>query len=131
MNDSGVVIDHVRYKSNAPWPVPELGQESLQLVSVDLDNHFASSWVLSELQLGIEDSLNAHSIHLYPNPAQSVLTIESNLKIEMLQAFNSMGQKVGAWTNLSNRTELDVSSWADGSYIILINGSQALRFIHQ
>ena len=131
MNASGVVIDHVRYHTSSPWPVPELGLESLQLVSVDLDNHFASSWVLSELQLGIEDSLNAHSIHLYPNPAQSVLTIESNLKIEMLQAFNSMGQKVGAWTNLSNRTELDVSSWADGSYIILINGSQALRFIHQ
>ena len=120
-----------KLSDSTKWPVPVVGQESLQLVSIDLDNHFASSWVLSELQLGIEDSLIYHAIRLYPNPAKSVLTIESNLKIEMLQAFNSMGQKVGAWTNLSNRTELDVSSWADGSYIILINGSQALRFIHQ
>jgi hypothetical protein len=29
------------------------------------------------------------------------------------------------------RTELDVLSWSDGSYIILINGSHAMRFIHQ
>ena len=131
MNASGVVIDHVRYKTSAPWPVPVLGLESLQLVSVDLDNHFGSSWVLNELQIGIEESLSSHSIRLYPNPSNSVLTIESDLGIEMLQAFNSMGQKIGTWSSLSKRMVLDVSSWSDGSYIILINGSQTMRFIHQ
>jgi hypothetical protein len=131
MNTSGVVIDHVRYKTSAPWPVPVLGQESLQLVSVDLDNHFASSWVLNEIQIGLEESLISHAIRLYPNPAKSFLTIESNLGIDMIQAFNSMGQKIGTWSSLSKRTELDVSSWSDGSYIILINGSHAMRFIHQ
>ena len=131
MNTSGLVIDHVRYKTSAPWPVPVLGQESLQLVSVDLDNHFASSWVLNEIQIELEESLISHAIRLYPNPAKSVLTIESNLGIEMIQAFNSMGQKIGTWSSLSKRTELDVSSWSDGSYIILINGSHAMRFIHQ
>ena len=131
MNSSGIVIDHVRYQTTAPWPIPLFVQESLQLLSVDLDNHFASSWVLNELYVGVDEILESHAIRLYPNPSNSVITIESNEDIYLMQAFNGMGQEVGSWYSLSKRTELDVSSWSDGAYIILINGNKTIRFIHQ
>ena len=131
MNSSGIVIDHVRYQTTAPWPIPLFVQESLQLLSVDLDNHFASSWVLNELYVGVDEVLESHAIRLYPNPSNSVITIESNEDIYLMQAFNGMGQEVGSWSSLSKRTELDVSSWSDGAYIILINGNKTIRFIHQ
>ncbi|MDE0871884.1 MAG: CotH kinase family protein, partial [Flavobacteriales bacterium] len=131
MNAVGMVIDHVRYESEAPWPIPAMGLESLQLISADRDNHFASSWMLNELQIGIEEPWASSAVRVYPNPSKSSVWIESRSSIEMIQAFNGLGQQIHVWFGLSNRTELDVSSWSNGTYVLLINGSKTIRLIRQ
>jgi hypothetical protein len=131
MNAVGMVVDHVRYEPEAPWPIPAMGTESLQLISADLDNHFASSWMLNELQIGIEEPPASSDVRVYPNPSKSSVWVESRASIELIQAFNGLGQQIHIWFGSSNRTELDVSSWSNGTYVLLINGSKTIRLIRQ
>lgn len=73
------------------------------------------------------------SITLYPNPVNDVLTINSPLKIESLEVFNLLGQKI-LFSNGSSKT-LNTSGLAKGMYIIKVaqenNVISTKRFIKQ
>ena len=83
---NGLLVDFVRYNNHAPWPESStlLGR-SLELVSGDLDNHFATSWQPSAAPGGTPGDPTGMTgtttvaddvmMTIYPNPASDELHI--------------------------------------------------------
>ena len=77
---TGVLCDFVRYNNHTPWPEGDfLAGRSLELISNDLDNHFAHNWQPSSGVDGTPGTgilvntqhlaTNALEMAIYPNPA--------------------------------------------------------------
>ncbi len=62
----------------------------------------------------------ASDITLYPNPARSVLTIESDLTIDEIRMVDMLGQVVYSASVQWNRYELNVSEFRNGIYFVQI-----------
>ena len=78
------------------------------------------------------NSFEVASVKLYPNPATTVLNIESAAAIEKVSIFNLLGQEVVSQTPNSNQTTLDVAQLQVGVYIVKasVNGTvSSTRFI--
>jgi hypothetical protein len=84
---NGLLSDFVRYNNHAPWPEANtMYGKSLELVSTDLDNHFASSWLPSGpfggTPGGPSNSVGTHlptvvgtELAVFPNPANDIVHI--------------------------------------------------------
>ena len=66
---------------------------------------------------GIEDKMNSSEVVIYPIPVQNLLSIDSEIQIEVIQIFDVLGRKV---YNESKKTisSIDVSKINKGIYII-------------
>ncbi len=129
---SGIIVDFVEYRAEAPWPVPVSGAEALVRVAPWLDNHFASSWMLAELDeiLTLEGELES-GWSVYPNPATNILHVkfeQNRIAPLQLQCFNATGQCIEEFTVLEAGAEfaLDVSSFPAGIYVLRLNGKSRL-----
>lgn len=72
--------------------------------------------------LGLDNiSFEDNSITLYPNPANSEINIQSDNKINSIEIFNSLGQKVYQEKTKSKERKIDINSLAKGVYIIGAN----------
>ena len=61
----GIIIDQVTYDNESPWPLSADGQgDALSLISYDLDNHFAESWV-DGMPVSIEEDLGANPLSMF------------------------------------------------------------------
>jgi len=84
--------------------------------------------------LGTPDFEFSDAFTLYPNPAQSVLNIESKNGAEVKSAgvYNTLGQLIQVQTG--NVGAIDVSSLSAGQYFLKVhtdNGSAVTKFIRQ
>ena len=121
----GNIIDTVKYNDDLPWPEEADGDGYfLQLVSLDLDNSLASSWVAVDdnseaLSL---DSYNSNSnISLLPNPVSNLLTIKSNFTlINKLELFNIEGQLIQEYFLNNLRIDIDLVQIPTGVYFVKI-----------
>ena len=69
------------------------------------------------ITLGSEEfSIEADSVKVYPNPATSVLNIESNKTIRQIRVFNVLGKEILKTTS----KVIDVSQLNQGIYLIEI-----------
>lgn len=69
---------------------------------------------------------------IYPNPASSILHIQSSNQISQVQIMNIMGQQMGLYQVNNNTTQLDVSSLSTGTYFVRVtidNESKVYKFI--
>ncbi len=67
-------------------------------------------------------------ITVYPNPAKNQITVNSSMKIDSYQIFNTLGKKVlgGVLTN----SAIQIESLHSGSYFIVLdekNSNQTYR----
>ena len=132
---SGIVVDFVEYGTEAPWPVPVSGAEALARAAPWLDNHFASSWMVAELDEVVtleNQSQNGWSV--YPNPAKNIVRVsleEKPMAPVQLQCFNLTGQCIKEWTVLEAGAEftLDVTSFPAGMYMLRFKGRSRLMQI--
>ena len=74
---------------------------------------------------------NTHSIDIYPNPANTTLTITSTDNITNVIISNIIGQTV--YTNQFNSSQVQVSvaNLPTGVYFIKINGTDVRRFVKE
>ena len=76
-------------------------------------------------------------IQLYPNPANSILTIampQNTALPESYAVYNNLGQLIGSGSVTSATMTLDISGYANGMYFISVNKNnttETLRFIKQ
>ena len=58
------------------------------------------------------------SLKIYPNPASSVITIETE-GVQTINIYNALGQLVKSVTTKGTKeVRLDVSEWASGAYLV-------------
>ena len=88
-----------------------------RLKQVDYDASFSISKIVS---IRISDSLGTTKI--FPNPTKGKLSIETNRKIESIEVFNYLGEKITILLQANTNT-LNLDGLVDGVYFIKINSS--------
>ena len=84
--------------------------------------------------LGLGDNQQGLGLSVYPNPAQEFTNIEAFKRIEHIEIYNILGQKVYEVEPTDNRTKVDLSKMASGTYIvktIIDNTSNTTKLIKQ
>jgi hypothetical protein len=80
---------------------------------------------------GIINIDNTHFVKLSPNPVQRKVILNFNLagiNNLTLQLFDINGRQLGAYTNLSDGSELDLSGLAKGIYIVKIMDPKSKKY---
>jgi hypothetical protein len=70
--------------------------------------------------LGLEDTNDFTTAHIFPNPTSAVLNI-SNVENATIEVYNLLGQLMTIKTNISNTETVDVSGYATGAYFVKIS----------
>lgn len=81
-------------------------------------------------QTGIENLKPESSIHVFPNPVKTNLTIagvDKNVKIKLFDLNGTLLQSIPAQDKMTN---IDVSSLQQGVYLLEV-GKQVIKFIKQ
>ncbi len=118
IDSHGIVIDQVAYRDTTPWPIDADGLGGhLVLSSHDLDNHFASSWISSNLVS--DNNLEKPKFKVYPNPSMDFIQFElpENEKRNFtLRLLDVKGNVLDEWSEPTR--SLQISSYPSGTYII-------------
>lgn len=75
------------------------------------------------------DSFNLAGLKLYPNPVNSLLTVDYTDTITAIEVFNIVGQKVTAKNVNALSTTVDMSNLAAGTYFVKVQAANAARII--
>ena len=124
----GNTVDEVVYTDSTPWPEEADGSGSyLQLSDLDADNSLASNWIASSASLSMGSNADFKpQLLVYPNPTKGVVTIElisSRTEPLELSIYNSLGQFVGSFQLISNKSEINLSSLSNGFYYYTIKNN--------
>lgn len=121
----GNIIDQVTYNDDLPWPEQADGQGSfLKLVSLDLDNSLASSWVAVD-DVSQNLTISQHNldsfVSIFPNPVSSVLRINTSLsRIVGVKLFSINGKLFKNLQFNSNQIRIDLNAFENGIYLLEI-----------
>ena len=121
----GNIIDQVTYNDDLPWPEQADGQGSfLKLVSLDLDNSLASSWVAVD-DFSQNLTISQHNldsfVSIFPNPVSSILRINSSLsRIIGVKLFSINGKLFKNLQFNSNQIKIDLNAFENGIYLLEI-----------
>ncbi len=94
-----------------------------------IDQDVAVTVVMEVDDTGIAET-QTPEITIFPNPVQSTLHVESNIRISQIQLLDMLGQRVMAQTVNDIHHELNVSGLKDGLYFIQVftdRGMKTLR----
>ncbi len=87
--------------------------------SVDGDTEvFYDNFSLEAAATASTDTVLASQFAIYPNPTSGVVNISSDLSLDLVQVFNTLGGEVYA---SPNTTSIDVSSFAKGVYFLKVS----------
>lgn len=70
------------------------------------------------------DNVNATKFSYYPNPTTGILNITASGKIENVEVYNLVGQKVMSFAPKADKSQIDMSSLSKGVYLVkaVVNG---------
>jgi endoglucanase len=93
------------------------------VITSNLGTVFYDNVYLHKNTLGTSSFKNSN-VKMYPNPANSIFTIEANDAIEKVSVYNLIGQEVIAKTSNNQSVTLDISNLQVGVYVVKtsING---------
>jgi hypothetical protein len=121
----GNIIDLVIYNDALPWPEEADGEGAfLKLISFDLDNALASSWMAqndTSENLSSAQFQSESVISVYPNPVTDILRINSTSnKINKLKIISLSGQLLAIYNFDGREVEFDLSAYQSGIYLLQI-----------
>lgn len=121
-NKYGIVIDHVSYKPNAPWPVVSgINEKALTIISPFSDNHFGESWKATDYSTitGLPET-TGNNLIVFPNPTRGMVSIKAECQTgSRLEIFTSSGMKVIS-KDFNGQSSVDLSRFGTGVYIVRI-----------
>ena len=131
----GNVIDSVRYLDSLPWPAEaDGGGYFLELKDFNSDNSLAENWTIaSNLSVGLENNSIETVVKIYPNPAQSIINIDSkNYLINSFEIFDLNGRKMRTQNDINtNRFTIDVEILLPGIYILKLKSTNGESIIQK
>jgi len=130
-DNNGIIIDHVDYSPEAPWPVYQAADEYISLISPNLDNHFGTSWFVEVPVQVAAIHKNLNTIFAFPNPATNDISFISDLPLENVQIFDLTGRMLIDCKSNSDPGSIDISALKGGVYIAIVNGTERLKFVKQ
>ena len=77
----------------------------------------------------VENSIPNDPIKIYPNPARVSITIELNQVIEMIQVYDTNGDIIYKSGSEIAVTEIDISQWQPGLFVVLVDGRYVGKFL--
>ena len=121
----GNIIDLVIYNDVLPWPEQADGEGAfLKLISLDLDNALASSWVAQNdntENLSFHQNQSESLISVYPNPVLDILRINSaSNNINNIKILGLSGQLLNTYNFVGKEIEIDLSAYQAGIYLLQI-----------
>jgi hypothetical protein len=117
----GNLIDNVFYRDTIPWPEADGNGKYLKLTSPDLDNSLPDSWIVSDEVIVSDHNLTEEvNLHVYPNPVKDILHIQTETEIHAIRLFDLQGRAMVFLPVGSDRYELDMSRFVQGTYILKI-----------
>ena len=135
---NGLLVDFVRYNNHQPWPESDLLLgKSLELVSGNLDNHFATSWTTSKASGGSPGEIfgvsaetivdHPFQVSIFPNPASDQLHVaikEGDFPATSIVITDLMGrvvlQKRVMEGNGLQQSTISLEGISSGMYIVVI-----------
>ena len=132
----GNEIDKVEYFDTAPWPTDPDGNGSyLQLINNNLDNNLASSWVATSNSLNNIEFVDQNiQLQIYPNPANEIITIKSNEKLDKIEIIDVSGKMVFSKKTNDFETNANINNLSAGLYFIKVfsqNKIKTTKFIRE
>ncbi len=82
--------------------------------------------------LGAEDNEIVDNLVMYPNPASTSVTIKANSKINLIEVYSLLGQKVFSVPAESFTKQVDISNLTAGLYVVKVttkNSQQSINLI--
>lgn len=87
---------------------------------------------LCERLTPVSTILNNNKWTIYPNPASNQLHIEwNNIREEVLQIFNPLGQRVATVTLRNGTHSLDITNWQKGLYFLRVGSAATKKLLLQ
>jgi exonuclease III len=71
--------------------------------------------------VGIREIAHTINARIYPNPANTIITIESNVAINAVQILNNIGEAV---LTAANTNQINIESLPAGMYILKLSGEE-------
>ncbi|GAB1417652.1 hypothetical protein MASR2M12_04170 [Bacteroidales bacterium] len=134
-NKNGILIDHVLYDDEAPWPTePDGGGPTLELIHPSLDNNLGENWIsspghgtpgrINSLLVGkTETQAVAFKIRITPNPAGERTIVrfgdEQKPVNGRLYLYSGIGTQLAAYEiKQSTQWVLETANLKPGIYLI-------------
>jgi hypothetical protein len=119
----GIVIDQVVFSPEHPWPdYSSTGGAVLELISTDLDNHFAESWRIIDYQsiVSVPDDTIVNNFSVYPNPTTGLVYLEAaELSNQTVYVHSIAGKLVlSKQTDINGIALLDLTACETGVYFV-------------
>jgi hypothetical protein len=131
----GNIIDSITYKNENPWPVEaDGGGFFLELTDLNSDNSLASNWKIStDLSVGLESTFVKPAVTIYPNPAQSKITVKSNqYQFDSFEIYDLGGRKMMVQKEInSNNFIIGIERLMPGIFILKLHLANNDSFIQK
>lgn len=128
LDNSGIIIDHVLYDPDLPWPSTTFADQYLELISSDLDNHFATSWVVTNQPIDVATTSGVY-FNAYPNPATDYVIFVSDKGIDELAIYDTQGRSLKTYNSNSKTIRIDVVDYSPGLYLAILNKNNVIRWM--
>jgi len=123
----GNTIDTVEYFDSSPWPDADGNGNFLSLISTDLDNNLASSWVATSSDfLENESFLTPENIVVFPNPVNNLLNIQGSIGTSKIKIYDSFGNLITTLTSEAAVVKVDFSPYPKGIYLLCFSDDKGL-----
>ncbi|MCH9661707.1 MAG: T9SS type A sorting domain-containing protein [Bacteroidetes bacterium] len=113
----------------------------LDTVCLDNTNSPLASFITSQIEhevtytetctFGLEGSTRDLQLSVNPNPTRDVIQLKASNEIVEVRLYNIMGQLMMKKTNNSHLTNMDLSSYVNGLYILVVKDLASNTVIHK
>lgn len=126
--DESVFINNLDYVGTGGVPANQLG--SINFYSIDINNNvFIDDFVFEEVNTTSITTNNSVQFSVYPNPVKDLLTVNGENNITNVSVFNALGVRVHSSTPNSTSTQIDMSKFVRGIYLVKVTTGTQTRTV--
>lgn len=108
-----VIIENLEFEKEYKVELYSICDAQNDVISDSIEDSF------NTIGLGVDD-FKSINMHFYPNPVETILMVESDLKMDKIEVLTIEGKSVKLFDNIqATETKLDLSSLSTGTYLLV------------